>query len=73
LKTSEFYLKCSIQAPVIFLHLGVLSINHICNKYGSTTSSKVASSSQIALASVFNQTGQEANLLNKVSKYFLSK
>jgi len=33
----------------------------ICNKYGSTTSSKVASSSQIAEARVFNQTGHELN------------
>jgi len=47
---------------VIFLHLDVLSIKPICNKYGSTTSSNVDSSSQMAAAKVLSQTGPELNL-----------
>jgi hypothetical protein len=58
---------------VILLHLGVLSINHICNKYGSTTSSKVDSSSHKTEASVFKPTGQPANLESIASRYFLSR
>jgi hypothetical protein len=45
----------------------------ICNKYGSTTSSKVASSSHNAAAKVFNQTGHHENFIWIDSKYFLSK
>jgi hypothetical protein len=45
----------------------------ICKRYGSTTSSIVDSSSQIALERVFNQTGQELNFSKIVLKYFLSK
>ena len=69
----HYFSKWLIPAPEIFLHLEVLSINHICSKYGSTTSSSVASSYQIAAAKVFNQTGQLLNLSWIVLKYFLSK
>jgi hypothetical protein len=64
---------CFSQTRVILLPLGVLSINHICNKYGSTTSSNVASSSHRTDAKVFNHTGHHANLEYIASKYFLSR
>jgi hypothetical protein len=73
----HFYLEsdniCFSHAKVIFLHLGVLSIKPICNKYGSTTSSRVPSSSPKVEARVFNPTGHPANFLKIFSKYFLSK
>ncbi|MDP2395390.1 MAG: hypothetical protein Q8S84_04035 [bacterium] len=70
---SYYFCKWLIHAHDIFLPLGVLSKNHICNKYGSTTSSNVASSSQIAEAKVFNQTGHQLKFSYNVDKYFLSK
>ena len=53
---------CCIPAAVILLPLGVLSINPIWSKYGSTTSSSVASSSQRVAAIVPSPTGPELNL-----------
>ena len=69
----NYFCKCVIQRGVIFLHLGLLSIKPICNRYGSTTSSIVASSSQIEDAIVLSQTGHQEKLFKIKFKYFLSK
>jgi ribosomal protein S19E (S16A) len=63
-KKTQFYwvFKCSIAEKVNILHLGVLSINQICKRYGSTTSSIVDSSSHNAEERVFKPTGQLLNL-----------
>ncbi|MDQ5968524.1 MAG: hypothetical protein QG561_123, partial [Patescibacteria group bacterium] len=58
---------------VICLHRGVLSMKPICNKYGSTTSSIVATSSPTMDASVESPTGRPWNDSIRLDKSFRSR